>query len=123
MKVLIVDDIPANRTILEFVFKGFEGLDSIDQAENGEEAYLMAESNVYDLILMDLMMPIMDGVQAIEKIRNGSGVSKNSIILAVTASRDPELHSRASLVGANSIITKPFKKAELLELVRALLSE
>jgi CheY-like chemotaxis protein len=81
--------------------------------ENGAEAVKAASSRRFDLIILDLQMPIMGGIQAAKIIRtlNESVGSKN--IIALTASSIPETQKEATDAGIDLIITKPFNEDEL----------
>ena len=103
-KILIVEDYAVNRSFLKFLLEeyGYEIL----EAENGLEAVKTAQNQHPDLILMDLAMPDMDGLAAIEKIRQIDGMSKLPII-AVTA-YGQLYRERAARAGFDHFISKPF---------------
>ena len=111
-RVLIVDDIENNRQLLAELLGpvGFE----IRQATNGAEAMLEFEQWRPQLILMDFRMPVMDGHEAIRRIRAMPGGDKPKII-AVTASAMDENRHEMINIGANDFIGKPFREAEIFE--------
>ena len=83
-------------------------------AENGAQAVDMVRSNNYDLILMDLEMPIMSGYEATVIIRDMADTNKNSIpIIALTASAMLDVQHKIFNLGMNGFILKPFNPADL----------
>ena len=110
--MLIADDVEDNRELLAQLLApvGFE----IRQASNGAEAVLEFEQWHPHLILMDFRMPVMDGHEAIRRIRAMSG-GKEPKIIAVTASAMGENRQELLEIGADDFISKPFREAELFE--------
>ena len=117
-KVLVVDDKEDNREFLSQLLEpaGFE----VFQAVNGAEALTEFAAREPQLILMDLRMPVMDGYEAIRRIRAGAG-GKAVKIIAVTASIFGEINKEALGAGADALILKPFREAELFDKMRTLL--
>ncbi|MDR6124844.1 two-component system response regulator CiaR [Bacillus sp. SLBN-46] len=116
MRVLVVeDDLPLRRiitTILE------EEQYEVDQAEDGEEGYLMASSYDYDLITLDIMLPKMDGFTLIKKLkRDGCQIPT----LFLTAKDRVEDRVKGLDFGADDYIVKPFATEEFLARIRSLL--
>jgi PAS domain S-box-containing protein len=111
-RVLITDDIEDNRQLLAQLLApiGFE----VRLACNGAEAIQQFEDWRPHLILMDFRMPLMDGVEAIRRIRSIPGGDDTKII-AVTASAMDENRHRLMEIGADDFIGKPFREAELFE--------
>lgn len=111
-KLLVVDDDSRNTFALSMLL-GKKGL-KITIAENGQEALdKLTEENDFDLVLMDIMMPIMDGYQAIEEIRKQEHF-KSLPIIALTAKTTPEERQRCLDLGANSFISRPLNLPKLL---------
>lgn len=112
--LLIVEDNPVNQLVMKSILKKWKNT-SFDVAFNGLEALEKLKSGKFDLILMDLQMPEMDGYEATEAIRNGScGTTFQSIpIIAVTADATEKAKSRVYEVGMDDYTTKPVD-AELL---------
>jgi CheY-like chemotaxis protein/HPt (histidine-containing phosphotransfer) domain-containing protein len=114
-RILVVEDYEPNqevaRTHLESVGH------SVDLASNGAIGVEFALSEKYDLILMDIQMPIMDGLTAAKTIREQDGPNKDSIIVALTANADDETLKMCSENGMNDLITKPIRRKEFLRVV------
>jgi two-component system sensor histidine kinase EvgS len=105
--VLIVDDVPDNLGLLMALFDRTEL--HITEAINGQEAVNLAKQQVFDLILMDIRMPVMDGYQAAREIRSFSDVP----IVALTASVMTDEFERIKSNNFNGYLTKPVLKKEL----------
>jgi CheY-like chemotaxis protein len=88
-------------------------------AKNGEDGVKMAASKVYDVVLMDIHMPIMDGYEATKRIREKN---KKLPILAFTADAFEEARVKAREVGMNDFISKPFDPVLLYEKIIASLT-
>jgi CheY-like chemotaxis protein len=109
-KVLIVDDISVNRSILEARCKR-HGLTDITMAEDGQKALNCLQASKYDIVFMDIQMPVMDGVQATQAVRKGEkGVlssNRHVPIVAVTAHHMDEERDRCIAAGFTHFLTKP----------------
>ena len=116
--VLIVDDQPQNLELLEayLVPQGYE----VVTAFNGEEALEKISSQPIDLLLLDVMMPGMDGFEVTRRVRRMSPIRLIPIIL-VTALRDTDSRVKGIEAGCDDFISKPVDKMELLALVQSLL--
>lgn len=116
LKILIVDDEPYNRLLIISILKKFKL--KYTEATNGEEALFEHEKNTYDLILMDIRMPLMDGYQATKMIRKNVNVKRKNIpIIALTAAVSELDKERYKKIGMNGFLAKPFKEKELLEII------
>ncbi len=104
LNVLVVEDIKMNQMVIANMLDLF--VNKTDIADNGEEAVQMAVENKYDLIFMDLHMPIMDGFQATNMIRE---FDKNVRIIALTADGMQETVKKCLDAGMNEVVTKPIK--------------
>jgi len=107
-KILLVEDNQMNIMVAEKFLKKWN-LES-EVAHNGAEAVAKAEHNMYDLILMDLQMPIMDGYQATKLIRR---FDEKTPIIALTASALLKVRQEVIAAGMNDYVTKPFDPGEL----------
>ena len=114
-KILVVDDESAISDIIKFNFEK-EGY-LIDTADNGKGAIKLASENDYDLILLDIMMPKLNGFEALREIRKSSDVP----VIMLTA-REDEVDKVLGLeLGADDYVVKPFSMRELLARVKAVL--
>ncbi len=113
-RVLIVDDNQVNRMVLaRYTSKFIQGI-HIDQAEHGVEALKLLGTNTYDLIFMDMEMPIMGGLEATEKIRE---LGIKTPIYMVTGNIDPSYVRQGKEAGADGHIVKPIDKNRLAEII------
>ena len=112
-KVLVVDDEPNVRlTVSRMLSNDYNVL----EATNGEEAVVIAKEQKPGLILMDLMMPTMDGYTACLKIKNDAATKTIPIVMLTAISH--ELNKKfAEEMGADGYITKPFTQQDLLQTV------
>lgn len=111
-RILIVEDEIYNYQYIETILK--ESLCIIDHAKNGIEAIEKSNSTQYDLILMDLRLPIMNGIEASTKIKSSQPKSK---IIAVSAFNDSDTINEALNAGCIDFISKPFDKNTLINLM------
>lgn len=109
--VLVVDDVPRNIQIVGNILK-HEGY-AISFANSGKKAIEHARNNAYDLILLDIMMPEMNGFEVSEKLKQHPDTSEVPIIF-LTAKTDADSITKAFEVGGVDYITKPFNSRELL---------
>lgn len=117
-KILLVDDEP---DILEFISFNLENEGFVvDRANNGEEAIEKVKSFVPDLIVLDVMMPGMDGVETCEKIRTLTHLN-NPVIAFLTARGEDYSQIAGFEAGADDYITKPVKPKVLVSRIKALL--
>jgi PAS domain S-box-containing protein len=109
IRVLLTEDNPINQQVIVEVLSGGSHCFEVDTANNGKEALAALEKKTYDLILMDIQMPIMDGLTAAKNIRNMD--HKNDIpIIAVTAHAMKGYRELCLNAGMNDYITKPVDK-------------
>lgn len=109
--ILIVDDNATNRMVAEALCEMFDC--TSEQAVDGVEAVEMATIGRYDLILMDIKMPRMDGVQATQAIRALTGPSRDIPIVALTANADPDDAKKYLTIGMAAVVEKPIKPERL----------
>ena len=116
--MLIVDDVKINRLVLRQYLKGTRY--EVDEAENGAIAVEKVKARPYDFIVMDLLMPEMDGFEAMRSIRDwedSQGCQHACIIVTLTAWPLKEAELESLMCGADAHLTKPIGKAKLLELL------
>ena len=118
MKILLVEDNEMNRDMLSrrLIKRGFE----VVMAEDGQRAIDMAGSEMPDLILMDISLPVVNGWDATRSIRANSSTATIPII-ALTANANETDRTEALAVGCNDYDTKPVDVGRLLEKINALL--
>ena len=115
MRILIAED---EKPLARAIVKIFEKNNySADAVHNGEDALFYLESDNYDVVVMDIMMPIMDGITALKKLRE-RGNQIPVLLLTAKAEIDDKVLGLDS--GANYYLTKPFDSKELLATIRAI---
>jgi len=118
-KILIADDVPANRTMLIHLLKPL-GFDTLE-ASDGQSAMDTIRQNAPDLVLMDLTMPVLDGLEAIQLIRQDEAL-KHLPVIALSANASDSDHDQAMNAGASGFMSKPFDRGILLAQLEAHLS-
>lgn len=118
--LLVADDSDLNRDIAQRIIQQAKG--KLILAENGAQAlsHVQDLSSPPDLILMDLQMPVMDGYEAIRKIRKLPGYDQTPII-ALTAGITESAHKEAIQCGANQVLTKPFTISQIISCLKSYL--
>ena len=117
MRVLIVDDIFTNRLLLAQILRNIE-ID-FDEASNGKEAIKALKSRDYDLVLMDIEMPVMNGIETTLYIRKEMPSPKNRIPVVALTAHDPEIFFEDYKdVGFDRLLTKPYCMEKLSVLVK-----
>jgi DNA-binding response OmpR family regulator len=119
-KILIAEDEPSIVISLEFLMEqsGYE----IRSVGNGEEALRVAREFRPDLMLLDVMLPLMNGFQVCQLIRETPDLNSMKIVMLTAKGRDTEV-AKGIALGANAYITKPFATRELLDTVKRLLEQ
>lgn len=115
LKILVVDDHPINRKIATGLLNKFGAI--IDEAETGEEALVKIEENNYDVVLMDVHMPGMGGLEAARRIK--TGLNPNLPVFAVTASIMEKDVEECREAGMDDFISKPFTVQSLVQKIKA----
>ncbi|MBU2060413.1 MAG: response regulator [Bacteroidetes bacterium] len=119
LNILIVDDNKINLMVLEKQLKNKLKNSTITSAYNGLEALNIVKENDFDLILMDVLMPVMDGITATQHIRGLNNTNKNTVpIIALTANVGEKELFECSQAGMNDFVTKPFEINELLKVIK-----
>ncbi|MGD9328431.1 MAG: PAS domain S-box protein [Cyclobacteriaceae bacterium] len=120
LKILYAEDVSSN----QFLMKGYADLwkFELDIASNGEEAINLFVENDYDVVLLDLQMPVMDGFQAAKRIREIEGITnKHTPILAVTGDISELTLKTLSSSGMNDYISKPINPKIMIEKIQEML--
>jgi PAS domain S-box-containing protein len=113
LDVLIVEDNQINRVVLRDILRS-EG-HSVTEAQDGQQGVQQAHSHRFDVIMMDISMPVMDGLAATRAIRGGDGLSRATPIVAVTAHALAEEIKAFIAAGMNEVIGKPISRGELMQ--------
>jgi len=118
-KVLIVDDSNTNNFLLQSILE-MEGIQS-HIAMNGKEAFKYLEAKKPSLILLDIMMPNLDGFSVLEKIKQNSEISEVPVVF-VTAKNDENLKKKVIEAGAKDLIQKPIDVNKVIDIVKQLIT-
>lgn len=116
IKVLVVDDHPIVREGLKLIFETEAEIEIVDEATNGIEALHFIGQKIYDLILLDISMPVMDGLEFLqekERIGNATGV------VILTTVDDKKIIKEAMSYGVRGFLLKDAKREEMIETVLA----
>lgn len=113
-RVLLVEDNADNENLARRLLEGAGA--SVETAANGKEAVEKAAETLYDLVIMDLMMPVMDGLEATRRIREQEAESNRVPIVAMTAHATEGFRDRCLEAGMDDYLSKPFKKERFLAL-------
>ena len=117
LRVLVGEDHPVNRLVMETMLAELDAV--VVSTENGLEASEAFERQAFDLVLMDMQMPVMDGLAAVRRIRERErdlGLAATPIIM-VTANAMGEHKAAGLAAGANGFVTKPLDPRELIEAI------
>jgi DNA-binding response OmpR family regulator len=117
VRVLIIEDEPRLAENMARSLRESAGY-AVDIAPDGQEGAFLSENNAYDLILLDLMLPKLEGMQVLSQLRNAG---QDTPVLVVTAKDDKESVVALLNAGADDYITKPFDLGELLARSKALI--
>src|SRR5437899_7511555 len=116
MRVLVIEEEPRPAENFARTLRETAGY-AVDVAADGQEGLFLAESNAYDAVLLDLMLPKLDGMQVLKRIRESG---QHTPILVLTARDDKESVIALLNAGADDYLTKPFDLGELLARAKAL---
>ena len=118
-QILIVEDSPTMRQLLVFALRRLKNV-HIVEAQDGMDGLRKISSDHFDLALIDINMPVMDGLKLISLVR-GEDNLRDIPIVVITTEGAKEDRERALNLGANEYLTKPIQANRVLEVVRALL--
>jgi two-component system chemotaxis response regulator CheY len=116
-KVLIVDDSKTSRKLMRTILES-NGFEVIDEASNGEEAWIKYKELHPDLVTMDITMPKMDGVEALSLIKKENPDAR---IVMISASGQREKMVDALKRGADDFVTKPFEEEKIISTIKEVL--
>ncbi len=115
LRVLAVDDNPANLKLISAMLS--EQVSQVETCTNGQEALNLATVNHYDIIFMDIQMPLMDGIQATREIRSQNGPNASTPIVAVTAHAIAGERDRLMHQGMDDYLAKPIDEGILARII------
>ncbi|MBR1917210.1 MAG: response regulator [Bacteroidaceae bacterium] len=121
IKTLLVDDVALNIKVVEKMISPFKF--QVRTASNGEQALKAIAEEQPDLILLDLMMPIMDGFETLQRIRAGEAGDPNVVVIILSALNSEKDIIRGMNLGANDFITKPVIMQRLNNVIEKHLQE
>ncbi len=118
MRILIVEDDPDARKVLSLILKldGFE----VSTVAGGQEAIEVLQASVPDLVLLDVMMPVVDGYQVCRWMRSHSATASVPVVM-LSGRADPESVARGLEAGADEYLAKPIKPSHLTRQLRAIM--
>ena len=117
-KLLTVDDSPSVRKLVEFTLKakGFQ----VGSAADGQHALELMAKEQFDAIILDINMPVMNGLEFLQKIKADEGYASIPVIMLTTEGQDEDKDKAISL-GATAYVVKPFKPTQLLTILEKIL--
>lgn len=118
VNVVIVDDNPMILNTLDEVISSEAGLSVIGRADNGKDAIDMIKDTQPDVVLLDLVMPQMDGITVVESIKKKTSMLKNPAFIILSAVGGEQMTEEAFQAGANYFLMKPFDKDILVNKIR-----
>jgi signal transduction histidine kinase len=120
LNFLVVDDHPINRLLVKKVLTQHWPQSQVVEAEDGLQAITAAEQARFDVIVMDMVMPKMDGIEATQALRQNPNTSiRNTPILGLTANVTPQDLERFKAAGLNDVMLKPFDPVQLCSLIES----
>ena len=118
-RILIVEDSPTMRQLLVFALKRLKDVDIVE-AQDGMDGLRKVTSDDFDLALIDINMPVMDGLKLVSLIRGEENIASMPIVV-VTTEGAKEDRDRALALGANEYLTKPIQANKVLAVAKSLL--
>jgi CheY-like chemotaxis protein len=119
LQILVAEDNPVNQLVLEQLL--LDVGHSVQVVSNGRIAVDAVKESVFDLVLMDIQMPEMDGVTATKLIRAAGGGFRQLPIIAVTANTSPDDRDGYLAAGMDAVIAKPFKDKDLFKVIASVM--
>lgn len=118
LSIAIADDNPQTLGRLQEILESEKGFSVVGKAENGEDAYNMIIKTNPDVVLLDVIMPRMDGISVMEKVRKNLTLKKTPAFIMVTAAGSENMTADAFRMGANYYVMKPFSRDVIVDKVR-----
>jgi NarL family two-component system response regulator LiaR len=116
IRVVVADDHPAVRMSFEAYLDAQDGIEVVASGENGEEAVALTRSHEPDVVVMDVRMPVLDGIEATRQIKR---LVPHTRVILVSAYEEPELRDSGHQAGADRFVFKGILGTKLAEHVRA----
>lgn len=107
-KILVVDDNMVNKRVASKLLETFGC--AVELADNGIQALQACDTSLFSLIIMDKVMPVMDGIDAVKEIRAGNGLNKDTRVMFLTATVSADAIAECNRAGGNDFLTKPLSK-------------
>ena len=120
-RILIVEDSPTMRQLLVFALRRLKEVEIVE-AQDGMDGLRKISSDHYDIALIDINMPVMDGLKLIRLIRDEETLKQIPIVVVTTEGADED-RDRALALGANEYLTKPIQANRVLSVVKGLLKD
>lgn len=117
MKILICEDNQLAAKTLTFVL-GKEGFD-LETADDGNKSLLLMKKNIYDLILVDIHLPFLSGLELIKFLR--MDLKMNTPVIVLSAFSEPQMQHQARELGISGYLVKPFKLTDLMDRIKFIL--
>ncbi|MCX2818419.1 response regulator [Haladaptatus sp. F3-133] len=114
-RIIVVDDSEFMRTLLKEILEETDGFKVVDEAENGVEAVEKYEEHDADIVMMDIVMPIKDGIEATQEVKN---TAESPNVIMCTSVGQEEKMKEAVKAGADGYITKPFEKPSVVSEIK-----
>ena len=121
MKILVIDDEEDARFVTSFTLQQMGGMEVV-QAGSGEEGIVLAEKEKPDAILLDVMMPVMDGPSTLAALKNNPATASIPVIFFTAKVSKSEI-DKLKLLGSNGVLIKPFSARTLSEELKAILAK
>ena len=118
LRILVAEDNAGSRAILEAIFRSLGH--QVEMVGNGQSAVLAARQHLFDLIVLDVAMPGLDGLAACAAIRSQAGPNQNAPIIALSALSPQSLQEKAAEAGLDAVLPKPIEIGRLMGLIRLL---
>jgi DNA-binding NarL/FixJ family response regulator len=119
IRVVIADDHPAVRMSFEAYLGAQEGIEVVGLGENGQEAVALVESEEPDVVVMDVRMPLVDGIEATRRIKR---LAPKTRVILISAYEEPELRDSGHQAGADQFLFKGIRGSILADYVRAVVA-
>jgi CheY-like chemotaxis protein len=122
LRFLVVDDHPMNRLLIRQILRNIWKNSEWVEADNGLKALQLLKTQAFDVVLMDMVMPEMDGIEATRTLRMAlPAPACNTPVLGLTANVNPQDLQRFQAAGVNAVLLKPFDQDQLCQKVETLM--